>query len=128
VLFSEFGNPECGKDATAFACLNENEMADYCTSVLERLQRRGSLGALWWCWADYDRRLADLPPFDRAPHELHFGIVRMDGSEKPVAGALAAFAKRALPVVSAPSRQFDETEFYASLPGGLFADYRRYRS
>ena len=128
VLFSEFGNPECAGEPSTFACLTEDEMAAYCTAVLTRLHERGAIGALWWCWADYDPSLRDLPPFDRAPHELHFGIVRADGTEKPVAGALARFARSAPRVQPAAPPQFDETRFFASLPGGLLANYHRYRS
>lgn len=127
LLFSEFGNPTCAPGTpTGFACLTESEMAGYATAVLERLQARGTIGALWWCWADYDARLADVPPFDRAPHELHFGIVRNDGSEKPVARALAEFSARALAVREAPPPIADESAYYASLPAGLRALYYRY--
>ena len=118
VLFSEFGNPTCpGSKLSPFdrvalpdepptpvispddpvlasyACLTEAEMAAYCTAVLERLHADGRLGGYWWCWADYAEELRHEPPFDRAPHELSFGIVRSDGTEKPVAAALAAFAR-----------------------------------
>ena len=118
VLFSEFGNPTCppGKfspfervplpdeppaptispdDPTfaTYACLSESENALYCTNVLERLHADGRLGAYWWCWADYAETVRDEPPFDRAPHEMSFGIIRNDGTEKPVAAALAAFAR-----------------------------------
>jgi len=128
LLFSEFGNPTCAPHAaSAFACLSETEMATYATGVLERLHARGAIGALWWCWADYDARLADLPPFDRAPHELHFGIVRSDGSEKPVARALAEFSARCLAVREAPAPIAEESAYYASLPLGIHALYHRYR-
>ena len=39
------------------------------------------------------RRSRELPPFDKAPHELRFGIVRSDGSFKPVAHVLAAHCR-----------------------------------
>ena len=118
VLFSELGNPTCppGKLSpyervampdekpnpvispddpvvAPYACLDQDEMAAYCTSVFERLHADGRLGGYWWCWADYAPELRAEPPFDRAPHELSFGIVRGDGSEKPVAAALSAFAR-----------------------------------
>ncbi|MGC1759829.1 MAG: hypothetical protein WA742_10770, partial [Candidatus Cybelea sp.] len=82
VLFAERGNPECppGLDRVdGFACLDENELALYARGAIDRLHARGALGAFWWCWADYDPALATLPPFDRAPHELRFGVVRSDG-------------------------------------------------
>lgn len=124
LLFSELGNPTCppGKLSpfervalpderpnptispddpvvAPYACLDEDEMASYCTAVLERLHADGRLGAYWWCWADYAPELHTEPPFDRAPHELSFGIVRSDGSEKAVAAALSAFARERRTVV-----------------------------
>jgi len=142
VLFSEFGNPTCPPHKlspyervalpdeipnpvvapddpvlAAYACLTEAEMAAYCTGVLERLHADGRLGAYWWCWADYAAELSGEPPFDRAPHELTFGIVRSDGSEKPVASALAAFAREARSVL-APNDlpSIADTYYYRTLP------------
>ncbi|MBD5655173.1 MAG: hypothetical protein IAI50_08310 [Candidatus Eremiobacteraeota bacterium] len=129
VLFSEFGNPTCPPQASGvggFACLSEDEMSLYAHRVLERLQARGALGAFWWCWADYAPELAATPPFDAAPHELRFGIVRNDGSEKPVARTLAAFARERRPVMPAPPSLVDEATYYAELPGSLARAYDAY--
>jgi len=151
VLFSELGNPTCppGKVSpyehvampdeppnpvvapddpvrAAYACLNEDEMAAYCTDVLERLHAQGRLGGYWWCWADYADALRDEPPFDRAPHELSFGIVRSDGSEKPVAAALAAFARERRTVVEPHDPMLDETTYYSTLPRATFDRYARF--
>lgn len=130
VLFSELGNPECPPGAAAvdgFACLNEDEMARYARDAIDRLQARGALGAFWWCWADYDPALAMLPPFDRAPHELRFGIVRSDGTAKPVASTLAQLAAEARPVVEAlPPPIALEAEHYAGLPESIAREYRAY--
>jgi endo-1,4-beta-mannosidase len=142
VLFSELGNPTCPPAKrspfervalpdekptptispddpvfAAYACLTEDEMAAYCTGVLDRLHADGRLGAYWWCWADYADELRGEPPFDRAPHELSFGIIRSDGSDKPVAAALSAFARerrtvlepRDIPVIA-------EVYYYRTLP------------
>lgn len=152
LLFSEFGNPTCPpgtvspydreplpgepvasperlpKNAAGYACLNEDEMATYCERVLEKLHAEGAIGGLWWCWADYDPSLAGLPPFDRAKHELHFGMIRNDGSYKPVAQTLAAIAEREWSVEPTPPPIATETAFYASLPEGIDALYRDYRS
>lgn len=129
VLFSEFGNPTCPPDgplASAFACLSEDEMSEYASAVLERLATRGALGAFWWCWADYVAELADTPPFDRAPHELGFGLVRADGSEKPVAATLARFAREAREVAAAPPPLVEEATYYAGLPATQTEAYARY--
>jgi endo-1,4-beta-mannosidase len=137
VLLSEFGNPTCppGKrspyervalpdeppnptispddpELASYACLSEDEIAAYCTQVLERLHADGRLGAYWWCWADYADELRGEPPFDRAPHELSFGIVRGDGSEKPVAAALAAFARERRSVVPAAGMPMISADYY----------------
>ena len=150
VLFSELGNPTCPPgtispynrvplpgepapeptalpaNAAAYACLTEAEMAQYAYAVIDRVHARGGLGAMWWCWADYDASLATQPPFDRAPHELHFGIVRNDGTFKPVAEALARIASEKRRVLAAPPPIVSEQTYYASLPAGIEADYRRY--
>jgi endo-1,4-beta-mannosidase len=129
VLFSEFGNPTCppgGHAAGGYACLSEDEMAVYAHRVLDRLQHRGALGAFWWCWADYAPALAATPPFDRAPHELSFGIVRGDGSEKPVARALAAFGRERREVAAASVAIVDEAAYYDGLPASLAVAYDAY--
>ncbi len=119
VLFSEFGLPS--------SSANDEEMVHYARTVLDKLLRRGALGAFWWCWADYDPSLAHLPPFDEAPHELHFGIIRANGSEKPVARALAEFAREAHTVVEVqPPELITEEAYYASLPQGIEDVYREY--
>jgi endo-1,4-beta-mannosidase len=139
VLFTEFGNPTCPPgmvspydreplpgeprpetrnlppSAAPYACLTEDEMAAYCAQVLDRLQRRGALGAFWWNWADYAIQLADAPPFDRAKHEMRFGIIRNDGEWKPVAHALARFAEEGRLVASALPPIVRETEWYANM-------------
>jgi endo-1,4-beta-mannosidase len=129
VLFTEFGNPECppGQDRVdGFACLDEAELAEYAGAAIDRLVARGALGAFWWCWADYDLALAKLPPFDRAPHELRFGIVRNDGSMKPVGQTLARLAQEQLAVSGAPAAIAVESEHYAGLPESIVREYGAY--
>jgi endo-1,4-beta-mannosidase len=68
-----------------------------------------------------------MPSFDLAPHELTFGIVRSDGSYKPVAQALARLANEKREVVEAqPPIVTGEAAYYASLPGGIDRIYERY--
>ncbi|HUA08443.1 MAG TPA: cellulase family glycosylhydrolase [Candidatus Acidoferrales bacterium] len=120
LLFSEFGNPE-------YYGNTDEEIAGYAEAVLERLHAIGTIGAMWWCWADYVNAMRDVPPCDQAPHELTFGITRADGSERPVARALQKFAAQRRPVLDVAPPIADETSFYASLPEGIDALYRRYR-
>jgi endo-1,4-beta-mannosidase len=130
VLFSEFGNPTCPPagqiPGSEFACLDESEMATYARDVLEQLHAQGRLGAYWWCWADYHDDLRATPPFDRAPHELTFGIVRSDGTTKPVATALSVFAREARSVVEPNDPKIFEPAYYAGLPNTTYDAYARF--
>jgi hypothetical protein len=152
VLFSGFGNPDCppdkfsalerfpargeapelviAPDDTVFAtypCLTERENALYCTAVLERLHADGRLGAYWWGWADYPDEFAAQPPFDEAPHERFRGIVRADGSEKPVAAALAAFAAQRREVVPANDMPMISSKYYyRTLPSSAHTLYEAF--
>ncbi len=132
VLFNEFGNPGCPRDGSAdrsaFACLNEAEMARYAYDVLDRLHRCGALGAFWWCWADYVPALCEWPPCDCAPHELNFGLIRDDGSEKPVAGVLKAFSDENRHAIAPPPPIVDPNSWLEALPGGVKAAYDAYAS
>jgi hypothetical protein len=139
VLFNEFGNPTCPpntvspydrqplpgdpvpdakdlpRNAAPYACLTEDEMATYCSEVLDKLHRRGALGAFWWNWADYAKELADTPPFDRAHHEMSFGMIRSDASYKPVAETLRRFAQENRGVLPPPPPIVREDEWYANM-------------
>ncbi len=157
VLIDAFGNPTCppGKfsaydrfalpheaplptispDDSAFAtypCRTEEENAAYCSAVLERLHADGRLGAFWWCWADYADELRGEPPFDRAPHERTFGIVRSDGSDKPVAAALSSFARERRTVIPPkPTPMIAENYYFRTLPSStktLYDAFLRRRS
>jgi len=72
-------------------------------AVLPRLLRVGSLGAFVWCFSDYEPRLWARPPCDYQVHERFFGLLRPDGSQKPTADVLRAFARTA-PLVEPPER------------------------
>ena len=101
VLFSEFGLPtyrrgdpvEQNAGARRRTSLVEEEVAAaYTTAALKALRRAGCVGALLWCYSDYAPSLLEHPPFDLALHERTFGLWRADGSPKPAAAAVAAFA------------------------------------
>ncbi len=129
VLFTELGNPECPPGVNCvngLACLDENELARYARAAMDRLAARGALGGFWWCWADYDPALASLPPFDLAPHELRFGVVRSDGTPKPVAATLAQLARETRRVADPPASIANEDEHYAGLPESIGREYRAY--
>jgi endo-1,4-beta-mannosidase len=97
VLLAEFGaptRPDQGGDVDGLGILEEHEAAAYTERVLEALHRFGFLGALLWCFADYDPMLRDEPPFDEAPHEMSFGLWRADRSAKPALKVVRDFGAR----------------------------------
>lgn len=71
---------------------SEEDLADYVSKVLPKLVEVGATGSLLWCFADYHPDLWDRPPCDQSRHERFFGLVRPDGSLKPHAEVVKAFA------------------------------------
>jgi endo-1,4-beta-mannosidase len=119
VLYTAVGNPTAAgdaKDGRPKDALSEEEMAVYARKVLDRLQHRGALGAFWWCWSDY----AGAGP------ENTFGIVRVDGTEKPVARVLSGFSAERRPLAELPPPILNEEEYYAGLPRSLARAYASY--
>lgn len=106
--------------------LGEDRVARYASVVLQRLWRLGAVSASWWCFTDYPGERRQLPPFDLAPHELHFGLFRADGSEKPVADVWRRFGRRPILDVS-PFDGPDELTWYEGLPRTLEQAYGRWR-
>ncbi len=83
VLFEEFGAPTEGMQ------LSEPAVARFTREALAQLHRFGCIGAMLWCFADYDATLWNEPPLDQAPHERFFGLWRSDGSAKPAIESVA---------------------------------------
>lgn len=110
--------------------LSEEALAEHLAEVLPRLVEVGSTGAMVWCYADYHQSLWDRPPCDTKLHERHFGLVRPDGSLKPHAEVIRAFAASG-PTIAPPSARaritVDGDAFYADpaahLPG-LYAAFQ----
>jgi hypothetical protein len=138
VLFSEFGLATCRRGdpheqkAPRFRprfLVEEEAAAAYTAAALERLRRAGCLGALLWCYSDYDPALGEHPPFDLAPHERTFGLWRIDGSPKPAVAAVAAFvgAERCTPGRANAWIDIDRDEFLLDPDVQLPRLYRRYR-
>lgn len=73
---------------------SEAEGARYYEQVLERLVATGAAGAYAWCYGDYDPKLFGLAPFNSALRERTFGLVRADGTEKPVCAVIRQFSAR----------------------------------
>jgi endo-1,4-beta-mannosidase len=122
LVFSEFGLPS--------VLVEEDAAAAYSARALEGLRRAGCLGALLWCYSDYDPALWERPPFDLAPHERSFGLWRADGSPKPAVAAVAGFVGAARCAVADTDAWIDiERDDYRLDPAAQLPRlYRRYRA
>lgn len=70
---------------------SEGDHARFINDVLWSALAHGAAGAFIWCFSDFAQE-AD-PPYEWRLLELGFGLVRADGSLKPAAEAVRAFAK-----------------------------------
>ncbi len=138
VLFSEFGLPTYprgrrGEQSASWrACsslVEEDAAAAYTSRALEALRCAGCIGAMLWCYSDYDPGLWESPPFDLAPHERTFGLWRVDGSPKPSVAAVAAFVgvERCTAGQADGWIDIDRNEFLHNPHAQLPRLYRRYR-
>jgi endo-1,4-beta-mannosidase len=131
VLFAELGHPTAPPgQPPAGQQVSEAAAAAYAGPVVDALHRGGGIGALLWCFSDYEAALHASPPLDQAVHERTFGLWRADGTPKPVVGELAARAGRHR-VHATPSRPWlDVTaeEFNADRRRQLPRLYARYRA
>lgn len=99
VVISAFG-AETGAGADEF------ERAVYAMQVLDRLHADGRSGAFWWAWDD---------------------LLDEDGKEKPVASALAAFARQRREVITASEMpMIAGTYYYRTLPESAHTLYEAY--
>ena len=98
VLFSEFGLPTFRHGDHAAPAnetlVEETAAASYTGRVLAGLRDAGSIGAMLWCYADYEPGTWFVPPLDEAVHERSFGLWRADGSAKPALKAVTDAARR----------------------------------
>jgi endo-1,4-beta-mannosidase len=133
ILFSEFGLPTYrrGERQGSALLVEEAEAAAYTARALAGLRRTGCLGAMLWCYSDYDPAVWEGPPLDLAVHERSFGLWRADGSPKPVVAAISAFVGAERCDTAAGDDTWidvDRDEFYRDPSAQLPRLYRRYRS
>ncbi|HXW52087.1 MAG TPA: hypothetical protein VEJ41_08870, partial [Candidatus Acidoferrales bacterium] len=82
VLLEEFG---CSSDQ-----VDDELGAGYYRTTLWSAFGSRNIGTL--VWNSHDFTCADRAPYSHHPYELHFGLIRTDGSRKPQADEFARFA------------------------------------
>jgi endo-1,4-beta-mannosidase len=138
VLFSEFGlptyrhgdpNAESTRRRSRSALVEERTAAAYTGRALAALQAAGCIGAMLWCYTDYDEGVWEKPPLDLAVHERSFGLWRADGSPKPSVAAVSAFVDAVR--IRGPEKpvwiDIDSEAFFREPAAELSRLYRRYR-
>lgn len=89
VMLQEFGLPTGGPGPGG-----QNTEADqtaHYARVLTTLEENNMCGSVFWCLNDYPVGLAGDPPITTDHPENHFGVLRLDYSEKPVTRTLRSF-------------------------------------
>jgi endo-1,4-beta-mannosidase len=122
-MVAEFGAPYYAPHG-----FSEEEMGSFLSSTLPKMWEAGATGALYWNFSDYAPSLAGTPPFDLAPHELSFGLLRADGTRKPSAEVFRSFAGEGRAVAAvAPAFAVEESRYYRDAWANLCALYARYK-
>ncbi len=105
VMLAEFGmsiNPQPGNAfVTARPAIgewqvqlvDEHEAAAFVRGVLPVAREAGAIGALIWCFSDYDPSLYTDFTFTAFPHERYFGIFDARGRLKATGDAMSQFAR-----------------------------------
>ena len=101
--------------------MDEPDAAGAVDQLVERRAEAGAcaLRAIRWC--DLHPRLGERPPFDRHDWLRRSGLVRVDGTEKPVLApwSRVARADEEMPLPRPWPPHLDVAAFYANLPDSL---------
>jgi endo-1,4-beta-mannosidase len=84
VVLEEFGFPTY--------LYSEESQAQFIDVVLHGSLVYGAKGAFVWCFTDFERE--EDEPYLWEPHELSFGILRRDGTEKRATSLIRRFAEK----------------------------------
>jgi endo-1,4-beta-mannosidase len=95
--------------------------AEFARDALDRIQRAGALGVVWWRWCDGSLESYAPSPLDEMPGRRSLGLIALDGGEKPLARVLSDFARERRPVAAAEWSPFDERDLRAEVDDAFVA-------
>ncbi|MBI4790461.1 MAG: cellulase family glycosylhydrolase [Chloroflexi bacterium] len=91
VLLQEFGLATGGPGPNGNN--TEQDQAAHYKTVLTTLEQNNMCGSVFWTLMDFPQGLAGNPPSPNDSPENHFGVFRLDYSEKPVTAVIRDFWK-----------------------------------
>ncbi|MBI5303134.1 MAG: cellulase family glycosylhydrolase [Chloroflexi bacterium] len=89
VLLQEFGLATGGPGPDG--AFTERDQAAHYETILAALEENKMCGSVFWALVDFPIGLAGNPPIQTDSPENHFGVFRLDYSEKPVAAVLRKY-------------------------------------
>ncbi len=89
LLLEEFGLATGGPGPDG--AYTEQDQANHYQTVLKTLDDNKMCGSVFWALTDFPQGLAGNPPIQEDSPENHFGVFRLDYSEKPAARVLRVF-------------------------------------
>ena len=89
-------------------CVSSDKIAgDFARTALFSLWAHDCNGFIWWCSSDFSHLY--FAPYDWSPIEPELGLLRVDGTAKPVLNEMCAFSKflKNLPCHVLPKRSIE---------------------
>lgn len=110
LLYRDIGGKPCFIEeigGIGTCCNSESRVAAAMRATLFSAWANDLRGFLWWCNADQES--LSFPPYDWISYERELGMMRADGTPKPIMKEMKAFRDflRGLPFESLPSRRTD---------------------
>jgi hypothetical protein len=138
VLIQEFGLPTIptvptpgsgsGRTFGDSSLFSEDDVAEFVEEVLAQLGQFNLMGALWGSYGDYHPSIWQWPPLDKHSDQRFYGLLRHDGSPKPIADAFkSANTEKSNSVTSTAWIDLPREDFYKKPKQHLGRLYFRFR-
>ncbi|MFH1852319.1 MAG: hypothetical protein ABIA75_08245 [Candidatus Neomarinimicrobiota bacterium] len=113
VIIEEFGH------STTMG--SEKNQADYYRTVLYSGLINGAVGAMNWCYTDFE--LFSTRPYSHHPFELRFGLVKTNGELRPAGTVMSEFSRLAVELAASSWQRIALPEIGLQVPSNYFYEY-----